>query len=149
TSIVGLPGISSACFASLARSIDVSQNGLDSSKVQTSAIFPPSNPDGVCSNYSTGDTDAFLVHAGEGVDTRSLDEFARLRTITSDQGCLYAAQTAITHGTAFTATEFAKMAATGMKLTWSPRSNDSLYKQTTNILAALEAGVLVAIAPDW
>ena len=30
------------------------------------------------------------------------------------------AKTAITHGTAFTATEFATMAQKGMKLTWSP-----------------------------
>jgi hypothetical protein len=42
TSVVGLPGTSAACFGSLARSIDVSQNGLGTDKVQTSAIFPPS-----------------------------------------------------------------------------------------------------------
>lgn len=149
TSIVGLPGTSAGCFGSLARSIDVAQNGLGSDSVQTSAIFPPSNPDGTCQNFTTGATDAFLVHVGEGKDARSRGEFTTLGSITDPQGCLYASQTAITHGTAFTATEFTAMAAASMKLVWSPRSNVSLYGQTTNLPAALEAGVLVALAPDW
>jgi 5-methylthioadenosine/S-adenosylhomocysteine deaminase len=84
TSIVGLPGTSAACFGSLARSVDVSQNGL-------------------------------------GTDG----------TITTPTGCLYAPQTAITHGTAFNQNEFAAMGAASMKLTWSPRSNAFLYGQTT------------------
>jgi hypothetical protein len=36
-----------------------------------------------------------------------------------------------------------------MKLTWSPASNVALYNQTTNIPMALDAGVTVALAPDW
>ena len=50
---------------------------------------------------------------GEGIDATALAEFTKLGTITTTPGCLYAPQTAITHGTAFTATEFATMAATG------------------------------------
>jgi hypothetical protein len=41
------------------------------------------------------------------------------------------------------------MGQAGMKLTWSPSSNISLHGQTANIPAALDAGVLVALAPDW
>lgn len=149
TSIVGLPGTSAACFGSLARSIDVSQNALGTDHVQTSALFPPSGPDGVCTNYTDGDTLAFIAHAGEGVDAFSLGQFDKLRTMTTTEGCLYAPQTAITHGTAFTATEFAIMAQNGMKLVWSPRSNISLYGQTTNIPAALDAGLTISVAPDW
>ncbi|MFO0667949.1 MAG: amidohydrolase family protein [Polyangiaceae bacterium] len=149
TSVVGLPGTSSACFGTLARSIDVSQNGLGSDKVQTSALFPPSDPNGVCTNYSDMDTHSFITHAGEGLDALSLGEFDKLRTMTTTEGCLYAPQTAITHGTAFTAAEYAIMAQTGMKLVWSPHSNVSLYGQTTDIPAALDAGVAVSLAPDW
>lgn len=149
TSIVGLPGTSSACFGSITRSIDVSQNGLGTDKVQTSAIFPPSNPNGVCTNFGVGTTDAFIPHIGEGVDAKALAEFTSLGTMTTPAECLYAPQTAITHGVAFGPTEFATMAAKGMKLVWSPRSNFTLYHATANIPQARSAGVTIALGPDW
>lgn len=149
TSIVGLPGTSSACFGSLARSVDVAQGGLNQDTIQTSATFPPSNGTGVCTNFGTGKTTAFLVHAGEGIDPKSLNEFATLGTTATPNGCLYVPQTTITHGTAFTAAEFTAMAAAGMKLTWSPKSNVVLYGATADIPTALDAGVTVALAPDW
>ncbi len=147
TSIVGLPGTSAACFGSLARSIDVSQNGLGSDKVQASALFPPSSASTICSNFASKTTTAFLPHVGEGVDAKALAEWATLEATAG--GCLVAPQTAITHGTAFTAAEFAKMGAAGMKLTWSPQSNHFLYGNTTNVPLALDAKLTVAIAPDW
>jgi cytosine/adenosine deaminase-related metal-dependent hydrolase len=151
TSVVGLPGTSAACFGSLARSIDVAQNGLNSDKVQTSAIFPPSkaSADGVCNNFTSGTTTSYIIHVGEGTDAKALAEFATLGTVSTTPGCLYAPQTAITHGTAFTANEFKTMGDKGMKLIWSPQSNISLYQATTNVPAALDANVTVAIAPDW
>jgi cytosine/adenosine deaminase-related metal-dependent hydrolase len=151
TSVVGLPGTSSACFGSVARSIDVAQNDVGSDKVQTSALFPPSkaSADGVCTNFASLKTDAYLVHCGEGTDAAALAEFAKLGTASTTAGCLYAPQTVITHGTAFTAAEFTRMATAGMKLTWSPASNVALYGTTTNIPAALDANVTVTLAPDW
>lgn len=151
TSIVGLPGTSAACFGSLARSIDASQNGLGFDKVQTSAIFPPSksSADGVCNNFTSGTTTAYLIHVGEGIGGAAAGEFAKLGTASTVPECLYAPQTTITHGTVFGATEFTTMAAHGMKLTWSPASNVALYNQTTNIPLALDSGVTVALAPDW
>ncbi len=151
TSIVGLPGTSSACFGSLSRSIDVAQNDLGTDTVQTSALFPPSKSsgDGVCTNFTSLKTSAYLIHCGEGTDAPSLGEFAKLGSLTTDAGCLYAPETVITHGTAFTTSEFGQMASAGMKLTWSPKSNVALYAATTDIPAALDAGVLVTLAPDW
>jgi len=151
TSVVGLPGTSSACFGSIARSIDVSQNGLGTDTIQTSATFPPSttSADGVCNNFASGSTTAYLIHCGEGTDATALGEFATLSSVTTTPGCLLAPQTTITHGTAFGAAEFASMAQHGMKLTWSPASNVSLYGQTADIPMALAAGVTVALAPDW
>jgi 5-methylthioadenosine/S-adenosylhomocysteine deaminase len=151
TSIVGLPGTSSKCFGSLSRSIDVSQNDLGDDNVQTSALFPPSgsSADSVCGNFTDGDTEAYLIHVGEGVNQNALDEFATLFSMTSSDGCLYAPQTAITHGTSFGSAEFAQMAAAGMKLTWSPASNVSLYGATADIPAALAEGLTISLAPDW
>ncbi len=149
TSIVGLAGISSSCFASLARSVDTAQAGLGQDKVQTSALFPPSSPSATCANFASGKTDAFLVHVGEGDDPKALAEWAKLGSITTPAGCLYAPQTAITHGVAFTNAEFTTMGQVGMKLIWSPHSNVSLYGQTADIPTALADGVSVSIAPDW
>ena len=150
TSIVGLPGTALPCYQSLARTVDTQFNGLATDKVQTAAILPSkATADGVCANYASGKTAAYLIHIGEGIDATALAEFTKLGTLTTTPGCLYAPQTAITHGTAFTATEFAAMKAKEMKLTWSPASNVALYGKTTNIPAALDAGILVALAPDW
>ena len=149
TSIVGLPGTSSACFGSLARSIDVAQNELGTDTIQTSALFPPSSPSTVCANFASGKTTAFLVHVGEGTDAKAAAELATLGSSTTPANCLYAPQTAITHGVAFGSAEFAMMGAAGMKLIWSPQSNVSLYGTTADIPTALAAGVTVALAPDW
>jgi cytosine/adenosine deaminase-related metal-dependent hydrolase len=62
---------------------------------------------------------------------------------------LVRSETVITHGTALTATEFEEMARVGMSLVWSPTSNLLLYGKTTNIPAVVEAGVMMAIGPDW
>ncbi len=151
TSIVGLPGNSSKCFGSIARSIDVPQNDLEEDKVQTSALFPPNadSASGACQNFTSGSTDAYLIHVGEGTDDNAREEFGELFTVTTPAGCLYAPQTTITHGTAFGPSEFSQMAAAGMKLTWSPASNLALYGATTDIPAALDAGLLISLAPDW
>jgi 5-methylthioadenosine/S-adenosylhomocysteine deaminase len=149
TSIVGLAGTSGGCFASIARSVDTAESGLAKDTIQTSALYPPSSPSTACQNFASGKTDAYLIHAGEGIDAKSLGEFAALGTMTTPANCLYAPQVAITHGTAFTATEFGAMAAANMKLIWSPHSNVSLYGQTADIPTALAANVTVALAPDW
>ncbi len=151
TSIVGLAGASVPCFHSLARSIDTQYNDLEFDKIQTSALFPPSTEagDGVCKNYAKGDTQAYLIHCGEGVDTLALGEFNTLATLTTEDGCLLSPNTVLTHGTAFGPAEFAKMKENGVKLTWSPASNVALYGTTANIPAAIDAGVLVSLGPDW
>ena len=151
TSIVGLPGTASKCVGSLSRSIDVAQNGLGVDDIQTSALFPPSKSsgDGACKNLESGDTTAYLIHAGEGTDAVALAEFETLSTFTTTDGCLLRKGTVITHGTAFGPAEFGVMAAAGVQLTWSPASNVALYGSTTDIPAALAAGLNISLAPDW
>ncbi len=146
-----MPGTSLSCFSSLSRSIDVPQNGLPQDKIQTSAIFPPSasSANGVCTNFTSGSTEAYLIHCGEGVDDVALKEFSTLYSLTTPDGCLYAPATAITHGTSFGKDEYETMAAAGMKLTWSPRSNVSLYGSTNDLSLAIAAGLTISLAPDW
>jgi 5-methylthioadenosine/S-adenosylhomocysteine deaminase len=55
----------------------------------------------------------------------------------------------IIHGTALRDQDFIGMKNSKVGLVWSPRSNDELYGSTTNIAAARQAGVDIAIAPDW
>lgn len=151
TSIVGLPGVAQACFHSLARSIGTPHNDLADDRIQTSALFPPStsSADGVCKNYASGTTEAYLIHCGEGIDDIAKNEFKTLLSVTTEDGCLLHPGTVLTHATAFGKEEFATMKANGVKLTWSVASNVALYGATTDIPAALDAGVLVSIGPDW
>lgn len=93
-----------------------------------------------------GTLKSLVVHLAEGMpgDPAARREFAMLRS----RG-LVAAGVGLVHGSAVRPEEFAEMRAKGAGLIWSPRSNDELYGATANILAAIQAGVTIAIAPDW
>ncbi|WP_170228814.1 amidohydrolase family protein [Polyangium fumosum] len=156
TSIAGAANpIDKTCYGSLARTIDQKANDLGADKVQVSTLFPPSSGSAVCGNFLVDKTDAYVIHCGEGVDETAKKEFTTLGTTTNPNGCLYAAETTIVHGTAFGADEFGVMADRGMSLVWSPRSNVFLYgggtdfNKTTNVPLALSLGINVALAPDW
>jgi 5-methylthioadenosine/S-adenosylhomocysteine deaminase len=157
TTIVGHTGINRTCYGSLARTAEQASNGLGFDKMQVSALFPPttSSANGVCANFLDGDTTAYLIHCGEGVDAPSLAEFAELGTVTTDDGCLYAPQTTLVHATAFGDAELTVMAERGMSLGWSARVNVFLYGGGTdltknpNIPLALQKGINVALGPDW
>lgn len=88
--------------------------------------------------------EGLFLHVSEGVDAFSLEEF----TFAQSQGLLCSKCAAI-HGIALGPSQFAAMARSGTSLVWSPRSNITLYGQTADIGAALDAGVRVALAPDW
>lgn len=95
-------------------------------------------------SFADGGVSAMVFHVAEGADADSRAEFDWLEEVG-----LVEPQVAVTHGTAFTAAEFAKMAAAGTPLIWSPRSNLELYAQTADVAAARAAGVRIALAPDW
>ncbi len=94
--------------------------------------------------FDAGTTKAYLVHLAEGTDDASRAELDHLRAL----GLVRKEVVAI-HGTALTPAQLAEMGQAGMKLVWSPQSNLGLYGATTNVPAALAAGVKVALAPDW
>jgi cytosine/adenosine deaminase-related metal-dependent hydrolase len=89
---------------------------------------------------------ALLIHLSEGAphDASAAREFIQLKA----RGLLRPGVSLI-HGVALTPEAFAEMAANGVGLIWSPRSNVELYGDTANVAAAKAAGVHLALAPDW
>ena len=87
---------------------------------------------------------AAVAHLGEGIDASARREFSMFVA----HGYLKPGNNII-HGVGLRAPQFAQMAAAGVGLIWSPRSNIELYGQTTDVATARAAGVTVAIAPDW
>lgn len=150
TSFTLAPGaIELSCYSSVARTIDTSRNGLGVDRVRTSISVPDNTTaQTICNAFTAGTTNAYVVHVAEGVNTTARNEFATLESRAG--GCLLAPQTTIVHGTALGTAEFTKMAAAGMRLVWSPKSNLFLYNDTTRIDLAIQAGVsTIALAPDW
>ncbi|HRI53148.1 MAG TPA: amidohydrolase family protein [Pseudomonadota bacterium] len=150
TSFTLAPGaIELACYSSLVRTIDTARNGLGVDKLRTSISVPDNTTaQGICNAFTAGTANAYVVHVAEGINATARNEFATLESRAG--GCLIAPQTTIVHGTALGTAEFTKMAAAGMRLVWSPKSNLFLYNDTTRIDLAIAAGVsTIALAPDW
>ena len=147
TSVIGL-ATERKCFASLARTIDTRYNDLPADKIRTYTLalsgFDQTEADALKADVAADKVDAWVIHLAEGIDQGSRNEWNRLVTLG-----LLMPETTIIHGTALTSAEFTQMAAHGMTLVWSPKSNVVLYGQTTDIPAALAAEVIVTLAPDW
>jgi 5-methylthioadenosine/S-adenosylhomocysteine deaminase len=88
--------------------------------------------------------EALAMHVSEGTDAYAEEQFTFLQSelLLNPKGILI-------HGISLGASDFQAMAAAGTALVWSPRSNLELYGATANIPAALDAGVEIALAPDW
>lgn len=95
-------------------------------------------------NLNSGRLRSLIVHLAEGTDQVSRQEFYTLQKLGLLQEGLI-----IIHGTALQSEEFAKIKKSGVGLVWSPRSNIELYGATLDIPAARNAGVPIAIGPDW
>ena len=91
-----------------------------------------------------GAINATIIHLSEG-----LDEYARAQFDDWRNKGMLNGTVAIIHGAALGSAEFTQMAAVGAKLIWSPMSNMKLYGGTANVKAAKQAGVTIAISPDW
>jgi hypothetical protein len=89
---------------------------------------------------------SLLIHVAEGNphNASSIREF----TIFKQLGFMRQG-VSIIHGVAIPAAGFAEMAKAGVGFVWSPHSNIELYGETADAAAAREAGVTMAIAPDW
>jgi hypothetical protein len=86
----------------------------------------------------------FVIHLSEGTTPVALGEFNSWKNM----GMLDA-RTTIIHGIPYGPYEWLAMAEAGASLIWSPVSNLYLYGETADIPGALEAGVNIALSPDW
>lgn len=87
-----------------------------------------------------------FFHIGEGLpsDATCSAEFFVLK-----QSKLAREGVVCIHGLALSSKDFAEMAKSKMCLVWSPVSNWNLYRAVTDIPAAMKAGLLISLAPDW
>jgi len=158
TSIQASPGGNvRPCYQSVSRTIDTTHNDLPTpDTMQTSVGFPQASAaNGVCANFLDGDTTSYVIHIAEGTDQNAADEFDDLFAVTTPDGCLFEPKTTIIHGVALSDAQIDTFGAAGMHLVWSPQSNVFLYgsntdmSKTANIPKFIEAGINIAIAPDW
>ncbi|HVU02217.1 MAG TPA: amidohydrolase family protein [Polyangiaceae bacterium] len=92
--------------------------------------------------------DAFEGHVAEGIDDTSRNEFTCLAGADASHDLL-GPKTAFIHGAALLPDDYRKMAESGTKLVWSPRSNLALYGDTARVTVAAREGVLLALGSDW
>jgi cytosine/adenosine deaminase-related metal-dependent hydrolase len=93
--------------------------------------------------------DSLVSHASEGIDSRSRAEFQCQRTSFGGGQDFVENNTAHVHVVAANATDFYDMATDGSVLVWSPRSNISLFGNTSQAQVMHRLGGTVAIGTDW
>ncbi len=132
----------------LARNIEYGNDfgGVDNHRPNTLGISTVDAMDavGLRADMDSGELTAYILHLSEGIDEPARREFDLLATRN-----LITPAMVIIHGTALGVPEFTRLGAARSKLIWSPRSNIILYGRTTNVGLALDAGMTVALAPDW
>jgi 5-methylthioadenosine/S-adenosylhomocysteine deaminase len=89
----------------------------------------------------------FLLHLSEGIDAAARNHFLALRNA-QNQWAIEPSLAGI-HCTALNADDFRIMAQHQAHVVWSPLSNLLLYGKTTDIDAATNAGMLIALGSDW
>jgi cytosine/adenosine deaminase-related metal-dependent hydrolase len=150
TSVVG--SLRSACTAGLVRNLDYDagfDGERDERRAATLIDIDDLTPDAAAKlarRLGARDGLPWFVHVAEGraEDPGPREEFARL----VEEGLL-TRHTVIVHGNGLGEAEFEAIAAAGASLVWSPRSNMTLYGETTSIAMALDRGIPVALGSDW
>jgi 5-methylthioadenosine/S-adenosylhomocysteine deaminase len=145
------------CIHGLVRNLDYNSGFYGTTELNLEHTFnvldlpPPSDPSARTSFVGAAHFfianpfyEALFIHLAEGTDAFSLEEF----TFMQSQSLLNPKGVVI-HGIPLRPTDFQAMSLNGTSLVWSPRSNLELYGATANIGAALDAGVEIALAPDW
>lgn len=142
------------CIAGLARNADYA-SGLAPTLNQEryrNFVFPFELPPGDEQLLRTANPEATdpnvirgaAVHLAEGTDSAARREFRMFKA----HGYLRKGVTVI-HGTALAPEQIRELAEGGVGFIWSPKSNFVLYGQTADVLTATQAGMTVALAPDW
>lgn len=149
TTIFGTPQ-PRVCYRWLIRNAELSSGytGWDADRMRSNTLgidtVDQGEADALVMDMQMGEVTAYMIHLAEGLSTRARDEYVDLVALG-----LLRPETVIIHGTALTAADFIDVGNAGAKVVWSPSSNFELYGDTTDISAAVMAGVSVSIAPDW
>jgi hypothetical protein len=88
----------------------------------------------------------YAPHLAEGINLGAENE---ITCTTAAPNVLVTSMTSVVHGVGMNATDVAKLAKAGAYLIWAPRSNISLYGDTTPLTELMYAGVPVALGTDW
>jgi cytosine/adenosine deaminase-related metal-dependent hydrolase len=90
---------------------------------------------------------SYVPHIAEGIDSAARNEFLCTSAAGSDD--LITPQTALIHGVALTAADAATLRADRASVSWSPRSEISLYGNMSPVTLLDAAGVPIALGTDW
>ncbi len=93
--------------------------------------------------------DAYTPHVSEGIDAFARNEFVCVDGEGQRGEDLVESQSAFIHGVGLLPGDYAKMAAAGTSLIWSPRSNVTLYGDTAVVTVAARVGVNISLGTDW
>ena len=92
--------------------------------------------------------DCLLLHLSEGTDVAAREHFLALESAVGRMGGHELAGSGSTASRCRQA-DFEVLARAKAAMVWSPLSNLLLYGQTADVGTAREAGVLMALGPDW
>jgi hypothetical protein len=150
TSIQGTSVSSGAlpCISKLVRNIDLGGTaaglGVNIADTDINPVTSVTSAKTVRDQLAAGTTIAYIAHVGEGFDRAQRLEFD------VDEGHqFYGPKSSFIHSAGGHAREYTKMAASGTRLIWSPRSNLDLYGDTAHVSVARKLGVKVALGCDW
>ena len=153
TSVVGSLGPPQECIEGLARNLDfysgLYQPAVLGGEKLRYEVFPLELDAAVAAQINAAldkkELTAFIVHLAEGKSTDA--SAAREFRMFTARGFLRPG-VSIIHGVALKQRDFHEMSGK-VGLIWSPRSNLELYGSTTDIAAALQEHLTVALSPDW
>jgi 5-methylthioadenosine/S-adenosylhomocysteine deaminase len=91
--------------------------------------------------------DCLLLHLSEGTDDAAREHFLALQAPSGEWAVT--SSLAGIHCVALQKKDFEVLAKAEAAMVWSPLSNLLLYGQTADVGVAREAGVLMALGPDW
>lgn len=93
-----------------------------------------------------GSVRAFITHVAEG---KTNDPFTKLEFKIADAIGYAKNGMVLIHGIGLNASDWSRAAQENVSLVWSPFSNLLLYGETTDVVAAKEAGINMTLGSDW
>lgn len=142
------------------RNLDTNaQEGLGQPKVHCST-FPLGDSDGTQQSSGcdypdietqadiAGD-DSYVAHVAEGIDIHARNEFLCVSSTSLGGEDLVEPQSTFIHALGLSPVDYQLMQGESTALSWSPRSNITLYGDTAVITTAASLDVLIALGTDW